>query len=213
MHSKEKIPYVIGCRIAVCLLAIVWLTSCMFNPLEPTDETIDVGDGGFLSGEPCGPPCFWGIVPGQTTEAQVIEILKSKGVLTVCDFFNNEAEGGSRGMKCGSRIFISFRQDSEVIDGIGYDPSVSITAKDVISKYGKPDGVLIIPDGIPEDPYTMFVIVYSRISTHLRLPRQRGLSYYLEPSTPIENIAYGVEYGISIDNHIFYEEWRGYGEY
>src|SRR5690349_12886883 len=42
----------------------------------PSLPSFDIGDGGFLSEKPCGPPCFMGIIPGQTKKDEVIQFLR-----------------------------------------------------------------------------------------------------------------------------------------
>ncbi|NIN68634.1 MAG: hypothetical protein GTO63_28795, partial [Anaerolineae bacterium] len=56
--------------LVVCLSsAMIYLTSCERAEHEPL-----VAEG-LLTGEPCGPPCWQGLVPGTSTEAEVDEFL------------------------------------------------------------------------------------------------------------------------------------------
>ena len=211
LRTKPTIPD--GCvrGIGVYLVILLNLSACI--PAMPATPTIDVGDGGFLTEEPCSPPCFWDIVPGETTEAEVTEILQERGVLETCEAFDNEAEGGARGMKCGSRVFISFEQGDDVVRGLGFDPSSIITVQEAVAKYGEPAGVLVVPLGVHVIDVQL-VMVYPSMLTWVRLSLQKEGPYILEPSTSVENIAYAVFFGErSYADDPFWKEWHGYGEY
>lgn len=181
-------PYVVPGGIAVGLLVLLFWQLSLQRPV------IDIGDGGFLSGEPCGPPCFWGIVPGQTTEAEAIAILQARGVFTHCEVYVRETEGCVRGIRCPPRprsLFdVHLNCNGDFVEGISFTPSFKITVQDAVAKYGKPDGILVFLDGIPEEPYLVLQITYSGIQTYLTLPRQKWPGYLLEASTPIVDIAY-----------------------
>jgi hypothetical protein len=124
-------------RIGIFLVILLTLSACV-----PATPTLDVGDGGFLSGEPCGPPCFWGIVPGQTMEAEVMEILQERGVFKVCRAHDREAEGGIRGIIC-PQFAVGFRRGGNVVDDVVLWPSTPITAEEIIAKYGEPEFVKV----------------------------------------------------------------------
>lgn len=54
---------------ALCLVAATaWLSSCALRQRGPVA-------GGLLAGEPCGPPCWQGLVPGVSREDEVRELL------------------------------------------------------------------------------------------------------------------------------------------
>lgn len=200
-------------KIGICAVILMCLTSCTFIPVTP-ESTIDIGDGGFLTGEPCGPPCFWGIIPGQTRESEAIEILQERGVFETCEAFDKEAEGGARGMKCGSQVFIGFGQGDDVVQGVGFNPSSAITVQDVVAKYREPEGVLVVPLGVHVID-AQLVMVYPDTLTWVRLPAQDEAPYILESSTPVENIAYDMLFGelSYYEDEPFWKEWQGYGEY
>jgi len=212
LRARPTIPD--GCvrRMGVYLVVLLSLSACI--PAIPATPRLDIGDGGFLSGEPCGPPCFWEIVPGQTTEAEVIEILQRRGIYAICETWNSESEGARRGISCGSRLVISFEQGGDVVAGVGFSPSLSITVEDVIAKYGEPELVEVGGLGVHVVDFQL-TMAYPGILTWVRLPLQDELPYILEPSTGIRNISYAVDFG---DPHYYednphWKEWYGYGEY
>ena len=193
--------------IVACSLMLLSLTSCI--PAMPVTPMLDIGDGGFLSEEPCGPPCFWGIVPGETTEDQVVEILQETNVFETCEMFDREDEGGYRGMKCGSRVFIGFERGGDLVTGVGFNPS-SITVQDIVEKYGEPEGVTVGGLGVHVIDYQL-IMAYPTMLTLVRLSLQDEGPYILEQSTLVRNVAYDVIFDeeFSLD----WEEWHGYGEY
>jgi len=195
-----------GCvrGIGVLVALLLTLSACV-----PATPTLDIGDGGFLSGEPCGPPCFWGIVPGQTKEAEVLEILQKRGILEACEGFNKETEGGSRGIKCGSQLVIGFNKGSDLVAGVGFSPS-DITVQEVIAKYGEPSGIYLGVIGVHMFHYQM-IMAYPRILALVRLSVQDKWPYILEPSTPVTNIAYDVVFDENFSYN--WEKWHGYGQY
>ena len=186
------------------------------SPMSPVTLTpatsarlvIDVGDGGFLSGEPCGPPCFWGITPGETREAEVVEILQERGAFEACEMFDSEDKGGYRGLECGSRVIIGFERGGDVVDGVGFNPS-GVTVQEVVAKYGEPESVQVGALGVHVLDYQL-ILAYPKMLTLVRLSLQQEYPYVLRPETPVKNIVYDLEFGgeFSLDG-----VWHGYGEY
>ncbi|MBC7228084.1 MAG: hypothetical protein H5T61_12790 [Thermoflexales bacterium] len=188
------------------------LSACI--PVTPATPMVDIGDGGFLSEEPCGPPCFWGIIPGQTTEAEVIKILQRRGMYATCEVRDFEPEGGERVISCGSRLIIGFERGSEVVNGIGFSPSLTIAAEEVITKYGEPELVEVGGLGVHVIDFQL-TMAYPGMLTWVRLSLQDKLPYILEPSTRVRNIAYAVDFGdpCYYEDNPLWKEWHGYGEY
>jgi hypothetical protein len=110
--------------------------------------TAEVGDGGFLSAEPCGPPCFFEIVPGTTTKNQAISMLQARKLHLDCHEYDNRAQGGVRGIAC-QNISIGLQDDSDVVESIGFTPTQTIAVEKAIAKYGEPSAVLVT-----DVPYT-----------------------------------------------------------
>lgn len=200
---------------AVCYLLLISVLAC--TPIIPSgSKDLEVGDGGFLSGDPCGPPCFWGIVPGVTTEAETMQIFKARGLFEKCETYNNEAESGSRGLSCASSVGIVFRRNTDIVEEVGFKPSSRITVEDVIAEYGEPDFVLVTRTSIPEYPRTGMIFYYDDMKARLVLPDQKGSSFQIEASIKIENIGYAdkASYNDSISRiRKFLQNWNGYTEY
>ena len=155
-----------------------------------TRPAIDVEDGGFLSGEPCGPPCFWGVVLGQTTEADVMGILQEKGVYDSCETWDRRSSGGTKGIRCENFV-IDFTDDTVL--GIAFAPSLDITAQEVIAKYGEPEWVAIYASGVHVFTFSVH-IAYPRICAIVVFPDQERLPYILKPSTRAKSICYDIDF-------------------
>ncbi len=194
-----------------CTLIFILLACAL--PILGTENRLPLKfDSGFLSGKPCGPPCFHGIVPGVTDETTAAKILKS--LHGECREFNNEARGGFRGITCDSISMIGLTQGSDMVSHIGFKPSDELTVADVIRSFGEPNAVFVTRGGIPEYPKTAIILYYNEIKTSLVLPDQEGLKYFIKPSTPIENIGYSEPELYEVEISTFpIEKWTGYGEY
>jgi len=198
----------------LCGILLILAQGCTLEQRGTTSLTI--GDGGFFSQDPCGPPCFWGIVPGSTEEKEVIRILKSRGIWETCESFNNEAESGVRGITCARVLGVHFKRGGTIVAGIGFSPSSEITVHDVLGRFGEPDYILLTDMGLPEYPETGMSLYYERITTKIDLPAQDNFVYSVSPFTKIESIGY-----FDVDEYEAHKTcifpylltWHGYGEY
>jgi hypothetical protein len=199
-------------------LLLVLLAACSIY--DDYNVNLNIDDG-FFSGNPCGPPCLLGIVPGVSKEAEVLKILRDKD-FQECDAFNREDQGGIRGVSCrfsGRNNFrpyigINFQPDTDIVNNVSYNPLHKITVGDVISRYGEPDAVFVAEIGTPEIPHIGMVLFYDGIQTTLNLPEQDGVIFRAESSTEIESIGYSASYSLSRNEFMdFLQKWKGYGEY
>jgi hypothetical protein len=174
-------------------------------------ETGGIVDSGFLTGQPCGPPCLWGITPGSSIQCQVLDVLKEKGMNNKCEQFGNLKESGGFGIICRGYVVFSIDQE-EVVEDLGFNPSEEITVGEVIKHFGKPDSVKVTASGLPEYPHTVMILYFNKIRTNIVLPIQEGITYRVEASTPIENIGYSSNKTYK-PSDLRYLDWVGYGEY
>ena len=108
------------------------------NNQTPTDE------GGLVSGIPCGPPCYSGIVPGITKISEVEGLLKKNYHWINCKEVGDNPD--SKGLRCDN-VFINYDiSKSETVMGIGFSPGPKIVVDQLINKYGPPD--MVITDSI-----------------------------------------------------------------
>ena len=107
-------------------------------PILPSEE-LPIGDGGLLSAQPCESPCFFGVRLGETKFDEIIQILKTNG-LSPC--FKDLRSTDFESVVCGVdkpkvRVGIS----ENIVNGIWYLPSITLSVGDIIAKYGEPSYV------------------------------------------------------------------------
>jgi hypothetical protein len=176
----------------------------------------DIGDGGLLSGEPCAPPCFLGVIPGVTTEDEARDTLRNRGVeLQQCKEFNDGMEGGMHSIVCGHAFLINFQFRSDVVDSVGFGPTLSLTVGDAIAKYGDPDAVVAVRLGLDNsDPMYGMALYYDKIDIGLNLVDQANDFFDVTPSTKIENVGYYARSSYEqTQQSKLLMKWEGYGRY
>lgn len=185
-------------------------------PLTPIASVIEIADGGFLSQDPCGPPCFFGLIPDKSTENDVLDFLEQKAILEYCETWDTRAGGGIRGIDCGSGFLVFEFLDSNVVDMISFSLSKKITVEEVLALYGDPDGVFVGWD-IDDQGNLLWLamdILYYDINTRVALPTQYDQSnYMLTESTEVIGITYRSR--SKYEQHEIYiaTPWSGYVEY
>lgn len=212
-------------RFYMILLVSVLLLSGCGNLTTPTknlsglstrtsNRASMIGDGGLLSTETCGRPCFFGIIPGITTRDQAVGILKSKSLYQDCHYFDTTNASGGRGISCDSQLVI-LQDHADVVAGVVFQPSLEITVGDVITKYRNPNAVVVINTSLPEYVVKMgMTLYYDNINVVLGLADENstGYDYDLKSTTQVENIQYFEQdrYLIERQNS---QVWNGYGIY
>jgi hypothetical protein len=180
----------------------------------------DIRDGGFLSGEPCGPPCFLGIIPGVTREEQAARQLSQMGLYEKCYATNNESEGGLRGTLCYKAAITYFR-GTDIVGAIGFRPPQHLTVEMTITEYGEPDAVSVASNWFSweKQPTTSMALIYQDAGTSVivDLGQQEGATFEIAPPTLIDWIDYSdntfpssSEYESSAK---YLSPWHGYGTY
>jgi hypothetical protein len=97
-------------------------------------------DRSLITGEPCGPPCWQGIIPGETTEEEVMTIL---GTLFFVDGGTIRAQGNRIYWDSdienwpGGTIVIG---DDGIVERISYGLPYYLELQDLIDLEGEPDG-------------------------------------------------------------------------
>lgn len=197
-----------GAGIVFCCLLFVALTACTPKIPGVGNHVSEIGDGGFLSSEPCGPPCFWGIVPGVTLEAKAIKLLQSEGL---CGKYTTFDHSGGLEVFCSSGVEISLQRGTDTVQVVIFRPSQTITVGDVITSYGEPDNISI---GVKHQyPRAWMILDYDDLRVSLVTLEQEGSTFWVEASTKIERVNY-----YSTASYEYYRaatdlKWNGYGEY
>lgn len=169
------------------------------------------GDGGLLSGEPCGPPCFWNIRPGETTKDQAVKILQEKHEFEQCKYFDNTSFSGLRGYNCRWVSFTLFNQ-KDIVETIGYEVTGGTQVKDLIEKYGPPDRLLSSLGGITDRRAEM-LLLYDNLLMTVFLESQPSGDYALKPETKLESVSYSEKTSYEQYAKNYKTPWSGYVQY
>ena len=185
-----------------------------------TDASDEIRDGGFLSEETCGPPCFLGIIPNVTKEAEAIRILKERGLYKNCKFVNNESGSGLRVLNClKHQVSVTFFPGTDVVGEIRFSLIQEVTVDMVIAKYGEPDSVFVSSMRFPwtKRLETFMALIYNDINTSVNLGAQNGNTFNLKSSTPVSSIGYSKlgfpSVGEGETGKKYLSAWHDYGEY
>jgi hypothetical protein len=170
--------------------------------LTPTAEW----DGGLLSQDPCGPPCYGGILPGTTSEQDAFAIANDSSFLGPCTLHDEPNQ--ERFLSCANAILVVDRATSVVVQ-IGFKASQTTTLEELISLYGQPQYVHVGPVGVPESPLTAMAVYFEDIEASVALEEQDGVGYAVLPSTLVT----GIWYGPTREFPGWKLPWRGYGQY
>jgi hypothetical protein len=178
--------------VLVCL-AVLSASCAVSSSLFPTSTTSSdsnaLRDGGFISQKPCGPPCFFGIIPGETTEIEGEQARQNLGnVFVGCETFDKTASG-ARVLSCIDGVGVTYNK--HLVEGVGFSPLEDITVQEVIEKYGPPDQVDVFLVSLPDYPYRVGAsLSYDRLQTVLGFPEKDGRDYAINPNSKITSVAY-----------------------
>jgi hypothetical protein len=100
------------------------------------------------------------------------------------------------------------------VDGVGFKPDQEITIGEIIAKYGDPNAVLVTPQGIPESPpQVSMIICYDKLNISLVLHDQDSAEYDLSPTSQITLIRYEDQTEYESSRKYCSATWHGYGTY
>jgi len=190
------------------------------EPSSTKVSVVNIGDSGFLSDEPCGPPCFMGMEPGITTKAEALEILKTRGFLEGCvslDAYQAYIARGEGGWSCQTAFSVRYPQNTEIINYIGINLNNAVTLQDIINKLGYPSFVLVLNTGLPEHPTVQISLYYSEPRIVIPLGGEfEGFQFEISQTTLIDSVDYLDLQTLEYHYELFSDEliaWKGYGIY
>ena len=171
-------------------------------------------DGGLLTKDPCGPPCFLGIVPDVTTYDETVQILTDYQYCDACEEWDTYEDTGTLGIRCSQTFSFYFDPDKSHVYEVVFIPQQEITVQDLIDEFGEPAYLNVIVLGYEESiRETTTRLYYPDLRMAIWLKDQKGSSYVLEPTTKIRNVKY---LGGDLDESIYKpskQDWQGYIEY
>ena len=192
------------------LLILFFLSAC----LAPINKNMD---GGFLSQKPCGPPCFHGVTPQITTQAELLDsINKSESIFYGCKYMDLSSSGGVKGITC-DYIDIRIKFTNNIVENVRFIPSDKITSQTVINKYGSPDSVHVYTFKSEHSPNEVdLYFCYDKLFTSIAFEKQSGKKYSIDPNTIVYVIFYEDKDSykdICGDRGKNFYQWDGYGDY
>lgn len=189
------------------------------TPIPTAIPVFDFGDGGLLSNEPCGPPCFWNIEPGKTTQVEASQILENLGVLENCLFFfapdAHEGEA-SNTWSCPGEFGIGLRKDTGIVTSINFTLQESIELQKMIEKYGNPDLVWIFDTGFVDAPSASATVCFTKFGMQFLLPDLAASYYPISQTTLIKDVVYQDYQSMQRKLKQWSDSvttWKGYGNY
>jgi len=167
-------------------------------------------EGGLLSGIPCSPPCYFGIIPGITPIDQVEDKLKKNNRWVNCqeDISNPDAKG----LYC-DYVFIGYdRTKGNMVNGLGFTNDPNVTVEEIIKKFGSPDSVKLSSSGVSFQKIGM-ALFYAHLKMRLSLEEKKRGLYVLDSNTKIIDVAYFNDEEYKNQTKSFTSPWNGYGKY
>ena len=205
-------------RKLILVCAFILITGCTNVTNNPSVVILrnsnPVGEGGLLSKQPCGPPCFYGLIPGSTSDKDVGKTMQNLSTIFVgCKTFDFTNTGGYRGANC-DYVNVGYNNGS-TLEMVAFRPSSDLVIRQVVDQYGPPDLVSVGIVSLPESPdKTRMVLLYDQIQATLQLPDQNGTQFIIGPDTQISYVVY-----LSKDNYHETRDipsnlaWHGFGTY
>lgn len=177
------------------------------------------GDGGLLSSEPCGPPCFYGITPGKTTQLEVSHVLENLGILDKCQRLtlpSTEGEDESIDWQCQGGFGIEIRKDTQLVKSIYFRIEEPLEIQRIIEKFGGPDVVEVFETGFVDAPSVSAAIYFKEFRMIFPLPEVEGFNYPISPTTTVNRIMYRDDQSLQHEIERWSDitsPWNGYGSY
>jgi hypothetical protein len=190
------------------VLGLVFFISLVILKQQLSMPKID--EGGLLSGTPCSPPCYSGIIPGITPIDQVEDLLKKNNRWVNCQEDNSNPD--SKGLYC-DYVFIGYdRTKGNMVDGIGFTNDPNVTVEEIVNKYGFPDSVKLSLSGVSIQEIGM-ALFYDQFKMRLSLEEKKMGIYNLESNTKIIDVAYFDDEEYESQTKSYTSPWKGYGNY
>lgn len=150
-----------------------------------------VTDKSLFTGSPCAPPCWQGIIPGETTAEEAMRILQSspyvkKGNIEKTGSYSLGAIWAYWKISSGG-VSVGLRDG--LVHEIALNTPYRLTLGEVAKKFGTPEALRVNIAGIPEDPWWMIKMYYPARGIEFRVDGQFK-DPSIEPSTQISGIRF-----------------------
>ncbi|HUS69347.1 MAG TPA: hypothetical protein VM075_01050 [Anaerolineae bacterium] len=139
-------------------------------------------DISLLTGEPCAPPCWQELAPGESTEDEVAGFIRTSRYVDPRTVYRGDMSRGGKvvgvGIQWRSTAADSRGVDSNIFDieggllqSITIYPDCDVSLQDLLQKYGGPDKFTAHVEGV-EHPYVAVTLYYPThgFTADLQLP-------------------------------------------
>jgi hypothetical protein len=222
----KQASLVVKAVLLLCL-AVVAVCACSREPVSV--------HRGLLTGEPCAPPCWQGLIPGQSTEQELAALLDA----------SEQVDPGSLRRESGGCGQLTYWRNRETFASLsprsGWTSNYACTSRKVLKvvmeylvyevkleqlldNYGPPEALRAQPAGIPERPYVEVNLYYPARGLMCQLeladqdeplqPETRVVRAWYFAPTSLESLAdpgSGVPYPPAEYAPDVLQEWQGYG--
>jgi hypothetical protein len=128
-------------RLLLIVFALVMVAAACAPPPELRNEGY-LQDTSLIDGEPCGPPCWRGIIPGETPWSEARSILEDDPTLSDIEI-RNEDETGEIAMTFrrvdGIPCCLLYTENGEEVDQMLFQLAPATTLGQVVEIYGEPE--------------------------------------------------------------------------
>jgi hypothetical protein len=165
-------------------------------------ELADLVDRSLITQEHCAAPCWYGIVPGATSEIEMFESLEELDFIDKESLETTELADGGKMVQWGT-VFPEDpgRSGRIIVSSEGVVSTITIyrlwyqtTLQEVIQIIGEPDGVVAEPYGLPDGPVECIdtSVIWFDKGLQVSLPSQSlsqaNQAAFVEPQSQIETV-------------------------
>lgn len=172
-------------------------------------------ENSLLSMEPCGPPCFFDIIPQKSTKQDVFDSLDKFGLNNRCKSTEPTRLENISVVECiHSIIKIGIDETEDVVNSIEFSPNSRITIESVINTYGEPDFLKCYSvNTTSEKPSSNVMIFFKKESMGIIIENFDGYFANIRPDTLINTVIYSASFVDNQEKKGFTQQWKGYSEY
>jgi hypothetical protein len=192
-------------------------------------------DTSLLTGEPCEPPCWQGLVPGVSTEEEVDEFVRTSELVDQTTLFRGDITRGtgqvvgvsvqwwSRADMAGvpRQFGNDFTLEGGVLQYMTIFLDVEVTLEDLLERYGAPEKFTAWHEGV-EVSYVRVTLYYpnhgftgtltiSRYEPQLRPETEVLRVWYFQPAPLEEFLELSRDIGYPTVSDEVLQDWHGYG--
>ena len=145
--------------------AAVTLTSCLRSKESLVDDSI-------LTDTPCAAPCWQGIVPGESSRLEALEVLDDSPYVRQ-DSLRQAGTGESGGATwwwrvSGRHLQPSIKWTDDVVQEITLGLTYDLSIEQVLDKYGPPEAIHVSKGGTPEHWYWIADLYYPQAGVQFK---------------------------------------------